>query len=361
MSSKWILVIIFFTSSVILLVVFLNFKNKDFPNTEICEPYFSSIEEELFIAGRIIPEEEITITPQVSGIIEKVYVKEGELLKKGDIIASIKVVPNLQEFYQTLGTVKNSETNLKYTKVEFERNKGLYDKHVISAAEFQRFEMNYEMAKIAYKNAVNNHQIVATGFAGKSRDNIKIKSTTNGSLLRLHIDEGDQVINSNIFNSGTPVATIADLSLVNFDGKVNESKVAQLKIGMPLEITINTKSNLKFKADLYFISPKKDKNSKSVQFRIKARIKNDQNYSIPAYYGAMASIILERKHNVLVVPEKCLQFYSNTKRPYVVVENTANELEKKDVETGISNGIIVEIKSGISLQDKVLPLKIVDQ
>lgn len=308
----------------------------------------------VIVTGKVIPEDEINIKPQISGIIDKIYLDEGVEVKAGDLIAVIKVVPNEQSLNQAAGRVRNAELALNNAKIEYDRNKALFDKGVISSQDFNNQQLTYDQAIQELKNSRADYQIIRKGSAGGSSSaNTNIRATVSGTILEIPVEEGDQVIQSNNFNDGTTIATIADMNKMIFEGEVDEAEVGKLNIGMPLEISLGALEKNKFDAELKFIAPKGVEEEGAVQFKIEGDlVVNDSTY-VRAGYSANASIVLEEKKDVLALKEALLQFDKETEKPYVEVETGENEFERKELELGVSDGIDVEIVSGLDEGDKV--------
>ena len=302
----------------------------------------------------MIPQDEVEIKPQISGIIDRIYKEEGDQVKAGDLIAVIKVVPNEQSLNQSAGRVRNAELSLNNSKIEFERNKALYERGVISNQDYNNLKLTYERAQQELKNARADYQIIRRGSAGGSASaNTNIRATVSGTLLEIPVEEGDQVIQSNNFNDGTTIATIADLGKMIFEGQVDEGEVGKLEIGMPLEISLGAIEDKKFDAVLRFVAPKGVEQAGAVQFKIEGDVTVDEGTVIRAGYSANASLILEKRDSILVIPEALLQFDNQTDKPYVEVSIGEQQFERRDVEIGISDGIIVEILSGLTEEDSV--------
>ena len=321
---------------------------------ETHKPFISSIEKKTVATGKVIPEDEIEIKPQISGIIEKIYKVEGDKVKAGDLIAVIKVVPNEQALYQARGRVNNAKVALNNAEIEYNRNKILFDKGVVSAQDFQNLQLQYEQAKLELENAQNDYQIILKGSAGGSSSaNTNIRATVDGTILEIPVEEGDQVIQSNNFNDGTTIATIADLGRMIFEGKVDEGEVGKLKVGMPLKISLGAIEDKEFDAKLKFIAPKGVEEAGAVQFKIEGDVEVDDDFMVRAGYSANASLTLEKKDSILVIPEALLQFDKETDKPYVEVAVGEQKFERRDIEIGISDGINVEIVSGLTEEDEV--------
>mgnify|MGYP003653648534 FL=1 len=306
------------------------------------------------VTGKVIPQDEIEIKPQISGIIEKVYLEEGALVNAGDLIATIKVVPNEQSLNQAKGRVNSANIALGNTKVEYDRNKSLFDKGVISSQDYNSLKLRYDQAVQELQNAQADYQIIRVGSAGGSSSaNTNIRATVAGTLLEIPVEVGDQVIQSNNFNDGTTIATIADMSKMIFEGEVDEAEVGKLKVGMPLEISMGALQDEKFNAKLKFIAPKGVEEEGAVQFKIEGDLVVSDTTNVRAGYSANAAIVLEEKKDVLSIKEALLQFDKETNKPYVEVETGENEFEKKELVLGVSDGIDVEIISGIDENAKI--------
>ncbi len=308
----------------------------------------------VIVTGKVIPEDEINIKPQISGIIDRIFLEEGVKVNAGDLIAKIKVVPNEQSLNQARGRVRNAEIALNNTKIEYDRNKALFDKGVISSQDFNNQQLQYDQAIQELDNAQSDYQIIRIGSAGGSATaNTNIRATVSGTILEIPIKEGDQVIQSNNFNDGTTIATIADMTKMIFEGEVDEAEVGKLHVGMPLEINLGALEKDKFDAKLKFIAPKGVEEEGAVQFKIEGDlVVNDSTY-VRAGYSANASIVLEEKKDVLSIKEALLQFDKETEEPFVEVEVAQNEFERRDIELGISDGIDVEVVSGVDEDAKI--------
>ncbi|WP_405410574.1 efflux RND transporter periplasmic adaptor subunit [Maribacter sp. Asnod1-A12] len=312
------------------------------------------ITNKVVVTGKVIPQDEIEIKPQISGIIQKVYLEEGVQVKAGDLIATIKVVPNEQSLNQARGRVNNAKISLSNTKIEYDRNKTLFDKGVISSQDFNALQLRFDQATQELQNAQADYQIIRVGSAGGSTSaNTNIRATVTGTLLEIPVEVGDQVIESNNFNDGTTIAFIADMSKMIFEGEVDEAEVGKLKVGMPLEISMGALQDEKFNAKLKFIAPKGVEEEGAVQFKIEGDLVVSDSTNIRAGYSANAAIVLEEKKDVLSIKEALLQFDKETNKPYVEVETGDNEFEKRELELGVSDGIDVEIVSGIDEDSKI--------
>ena len=314
----------------------------------------NNIVNKVVATGKIIPKEEIEIKPQITGIISKIYLEEGVLVKKGDLIAKVRVVPNEQSINSASGRISNIRIRLSNAKVAYDRSKALYDKGVIARAEFENAELTYNSSKQELRNAQSDLQIIRRGFAGSGGSaNTNIRATVSGTILEIPVEEGDQVIQSSNFSTGTTIASIADMSNMIFEGQVDEAEVGKLKLDMDLDISVGAIEDKKFLAKLNFIAPKGKEENGAIQFKIEGDVKTDKESNVRANYSANASIIIEKRDSVLSIREALLQYDKKTKKPYVEIEKEENEFEKVDVELGVSDGINVEVLSGISEDDNI--------
>ena len=333
---------------------FIKSNSKSAITYETKKPFTSNIEKKTVATGKLIPKDEVEIKPQISGIIDKIYLEEGVKVKAGDLIATIKVVPNEQALNQAKGRVRNAEIALSNVNIEYTRNKSLFDKDVISSQDFNSWQLQYDQAVQELDNAKADYRIIRLGSAGGSSSaNTFIRATVDGTILEIPVREGDQVIESNNFNDGTTIAAIADLGKMIFEGKVDEGEVDKLALGMPLEISLGAIEDRKLDAKLKFIAPKGTEESGAVQFKIEGDVDVDGSFTVRAGYSANASMILEKKDSIMVLPEALLQFDKETDEPYVEIMVGDQQFERKDIEIGISDGVNVEIVSGLSEEDEV--------
>jgi len=318
------------------------------------QPTKETIVNKVVATGKVIPQEEVEIKPQISGIIQKIYMEEGQIAKSGDLIAVIKVVPNEQALNQARGRVRNAELALNNVKIEYDRNKTLFDKGVIASQDFNNLQLQYDQAEQELENAKADYRIIRQGSAGGSTSaNTNIRATVDGTILEIPVEEGDQVIESNNFNDGTTIATLANLGKMIFEGMVDEAEVGKLETGMPLNITMGAVQDKELDAKLKFIAPKGIEEQGAVQFKIEGDVAVDTTFSIRAGYSANAAIVLEKKDSVLAIKESLLQFDPETEEPFVEVMTGEDSFEKRDIETGVSDGIFVEVLSGVSEDDKI--------
>jgi len=305
--------------------------------------------------GSILPLEEVLIKPNISGVIEEVFVEGGDYVKSGDLLCRIKVVPNLNALNDARNAIDEAKIGLDDQLRNLERQKGLFAKGVISKVDLERAQVTYDQAKQSYGAARKRYDIVKTGTAKGfgNAANTQIRATVSGMVLEVPVEVGNQVIESNNFNEGTTIAAIADVDKMIFEGKVDESEVGKIKENLPLEITVGAIENTVFDAVLDYIAPKGKEENGAIQFEIKGTMKKQDSVFIRAGLSANASIILARADSVLAVKEALVQFDDETKKPFVELEKGDQEFERQDIELGISDGIFVEVKSGVSTDDKI--------
>ena len=347
-------VVILFFGVVFAIGYFIRTNAKSLVEYETKTPQILSIENKIVVTGKVIPEDEVEIKPQISGIIEKLFVEEGDLVSNGNLLAKVKVVPNEQSLNTAKGRLSNARLVLRNAEVEYERNKILFNKEIISRQSFDNIELSYNQAKQNVENAKSDLEIIQLGSTGGSKiANTNIRAIVQGTILEIPVKEGDQVIESNTFNAGTTIATIADLNKMIFEGKVDEAEVAKLVIGMPLKVTLGAMEDIEFDAQLKFIAPKGNEEQGTVQFKVEGDVFLDDKVVVRAGYSANASLVIEKKDSIMAIPEALLQFDKETNKPYVEIESNKGNFLRKKIRTGISDGINVEILSGIELGDKI--------
>ena len=314
----------------------------------------TSIEKKTVITGKVIPEDEVEIKPQIQGIIETLFVEEGDKVNTGDLLAKIKVVPNEQSLNTAEGRLANSRIILKNAEIDFKRNKDLFDKGIISKQDFDNIQLRYNQSVQDVSNAISDLQIIRLGSKGGAASaNTNIRATVPGTVLEIPVEEGFQVIASNSFNAGTTIATIADLNKMIFEGKVDEAEVGKLIVGMPLEVNLGAIEDQSLEAKLKFIAPKGNEEQGAVQFIIEADLFLNDSIFVRAGYSANASLILERKDNVMAISESLLQFDRETDSPYVEILVADQKFERRDIEIDLSDGVNVEVISGLSEKDQI--------
>ncbi len=343
--------------SVILAVIKINKSNstpiKKYKTDQLKK---TNIVNKVVATGKVIPSEEVEIKPQIAGIVDRIVVEEGQIVKSGDLLAKVRVVPNIEALNAANNEIKNARLTFDNTKIQFDRNEQLFKKGVIARQEFENSQLSYNNAKQRLSNAQSNMDIIKKGTTAGlgSATNTNIRATSSGMIVEIPVKKGYQVIQSNSFNAGTTIATIADMNEMIFEGKVDEAEVDKLKLGMNLDITIGAIEDQKFSATLNFIAPKGMEESGAIQFKVKGDLKLDSvKTMVRAGYSANASIIIEKKDSIYAVKEALLQYHKETNKPFVEIETEGGKFEKKNIELGISDGINVEVLSGITEDDKI--------
>ena len=333
---------------------FITSNNKALVPFETTKMMKATIENKIVATGKVVPEDEVEIKPQIAGIIDKILVKEGDKVKAGDLLVKIKVVPNEQTLNSAEGRVKSSKIILSNSEIEFKRNKSLFLKEIISEQEYNNIELQYNQSLQNLKNAESDLQIIKLGSSdGSSVTNTNVRATITGTILEIPVKKGDQVIQANTFNQGTTIATIADLNIMIFEGKVDEGEVSKLKQEMDMIINLAAIEDKNYPAKLKFIAPKGIEESGAVQFKIEADVYLDDEYFVRAGYSANASIITDKRNEVDALNEAVIQYDLETKKPYVEIEIGDQEFERREIVLGLADGINVEIISGLKKDEKV--------
>ncbi|MCX2719049.1 efflux RND transporter periplasmic adaptor subunit [Lentiprolixibacter aurantiacus] len=337
-------------------MVYLYQKNAEDPITYQTEkPSTQTIIKKTVATGSILPLEEVLIKPNISGVIEEVYVEGGDYVKSGDLIARIKVVPNLAALNDARNAIDAAKISFDDQRRNYTRQQSLFEKGVISQQDLERAQVAFDQSRQTLEAANKRFDIVKTGTTKglSNAANTLIRSTVSGMVLDVPVEMGNQVIESNNFNEGTTIAAIADVDKMIFEGKVDESEVGKIREDLPLEITVGALENITFDAVLDYIAPKGKEENGAIQFEIKGTLKKLDTVFIRAGLSANASIILDRADSVLALKEALIQFDQETKKPFVEVATGDQQFERREVELGISDGIYVEIKSGISQDDEI--------
>ena len=351
---KIILGIVLLLLLVVVLKYFKDSNTEDVVDYETELPFYTTLDTKIVATGKLNPEEEIELKPQISGIVDKILVEEGDLVQKGDLIAKIRVVPNEQSLVSAQSRIKTAKFSYDNAKTLFDRNKSLYEKGVISRQDFENNELSLNQAQENYTQAQNDYQIIRQGsISGGGSANTNIVAQIPGTILEIPVREGDQVIQSNNFNAGTTIATVADMSKMIFEGKVDESEVGKLEEGKEIKVILGAINEKEFPAKLTFVAPKGVEESGAVQFVIKADVTVESSHKIRAGYSANAEIEVESKDSILVIREALLQFNRITEKPFVELLTNDGSFRTKNVEIGISDGINIEITEGLDEADRI--------
>ncbi|WP_320110541.1 efflux RND transporter periplasmic adaptor subunit [Draconibacterium orientale] len=338
--------------------------NKSKKKTDYFEnknPFYSDVVMKTVATGSVVPRFEIEIVPQVSGIIDELFVEAGDKITKGQVVARIKIIPDMVTLNSAETRVNRAKIGFEDAQIDYDRQQKLFDKEVISYEEFKAAKVAYDSAKEELTAAENNLELIKNGVTKKAATatNTLVRSTINGMVLDVPVEEGNSVIQANTFNAGTTIASVADMSDMIFEGNVDETEVGKIREGMPIELEIGAIDKEKFAAVLEYISPKGVEENGAIQFEIKANVKLKEGQFIRAGYSANANIVLERKDNVMVIPEGLLQFENDSSFVEVNVGSAEEpNYEKRWVHTGLSDGINIEITEGLKADDKVKGEKI---
>ena len=304
------------------------------------------------VTGKVQPRDEVNVKPQISGIIAELYKEAGQPVKEGEIIAKLKVIPDMSSLSSVQSRVRLSELNLKQAQTNFDREKALYDKQLVSADEYDKVAQALQQAKEELKAAKETLEIVRDGVSSsnKSGSSTLIRSSVSGLILDIPVKVGNTVINSNSFNDGTTIATVADMDDLIFDGNIDETEVGRLSVGMPVKITVGALQDVVFDASLEYIAPKATESGGTNLFEIKASLRVPEDITVRSGYSANAEIVLQRAAQVLSIAESALQFEGDQTYVYVLGDKG---YERRDVKTGLSDGVNIEIKEGLSPGEKV--------
>jgi HlyD family secretion protein len=385
-------VLVLVAMGIFVVYYFINQEEDIQEDIELVFPKMDSIIKKTVATGSIVPLKEVAVKPAVSGIIDKLFFEAGQEVKVGDVIAKIKVIPNMTNLTNVQNNLEQAKLTLDMREREMKRQKQLFDDGVIAEREYMSAKDDYDLAKNQVSATAESLIIVREGTSSRSSSTLTlIKATTSGIILDIPVKEGANVIESNTFNEGTTIATIADLSNMIFEGKVDEAEVGKLKKGMDLVLTIGAIDNEKFDAKLDFIAPKGIIEEGAIKFPIKADVELKNNQFIRAGYSANADIVLERKDNVLVIEEAWLQSGDRNKEKeesknkenskksdakntkgngkqdsikkedrnsksdalYVEIQTGDATFEKRYLTLGLSDGIHIEVLKGLKLGDKI--------
>ncbi len=314
---------------------------------ELDSAFYADIVYKTVAAGSIVPRKEIAVKSQVSGVIEELYVEAGQIVEEGALIAKVKIIPDVVQLNNAEQQVKQAMINFKNAEKELTRQKELFDQRVISEFDYNQFLLQYNLASQSLEAAENNLELIKEGASKKTgvSSNL-VTATADGMVIDVPVKEGFFIIETNTFSEGTTIASIANMNEMIFEGKVDEAEVGKIKEGMELSLRIGALDQKTFDAILEYISPKGLEEEGAIQFQIRAAVQLDPNTFLRAGYSANADIVLDSREKVLAIKESNLIFEED--KQYVEVSLGENQFERREVKTGLSDGINIEILSGIS-------------
>lgn len=330
---------------------------------EVEKVTIGNVEKNTVATGKVDPRNEILIKPQMSGIIAEIYKQAGDKVNAGDIIAKIKVIPDMVSLNSAESRVQRAEIAMAQSEKNYNRDKKLYEDKVISREEFEKTDLQYKNDKEEMKAAKDNLSLVRDGISSNKSQisNTLVRSTITGTILDVPVKVGNSVIQSNSFNDGTTIATVANMSDMLFVGKLDETEVGRIKVGMPMDITIGALQDQKLTATLEYVSPKGKEENGAIMFEMKAAVKVPKDVFVRAGYSANAEILLTRQTDMLTIPESCVEFSGDTSFVYVLKTKEPQVFEKRRVKLGLSDGIKIEVKSGLKLKDQLRGAEVLEK
>ncbi len=336
--------------------VFLYQKSQEVPVVyETTKPFVTDIVKKTIATGKILPRKEIEIKPQVSGVVDQLFVEAGDEVKKGDLIARIELIPDMEHLNRAESQLESAQISYENAESEVNRQKALVEKGLVSEVEYQKFVLQYQLQKEAVRSAENNVALIKEGVSKQSGKVANmVKATVAGKVLDVPVETGSFVIETNTFNEGTTIANIADMTDMIFEGKLDEAEVGKVHEGMPLILNIGAIDGERFDAELEYISPKGIEEEGAVKFEIRAAIQLPEDTSLRAGYSANADIVIEQKKQVLAVNEGNLVIEDGV--TYVELSKGDQVFERKEIKTGISDGINIEVVSGLEESDEIKKL-----
>jgi HlyD family secretion protein len=333
--------------------VFLWSKSQQKPVVyQLDTPVKMTIVKKTVATGKVIPRREIEVKSQVSGVVEKLYVVAGQTVKKGTTIARISLRPNMISVSQAEAQVQSARTSLKNQALDLQRYKGLLQQKLISDLEFNKHQTDYQLQEEAVAAAENTLLLLKTGQS-RNASNVSnmIPATIDGTVLDVPNKEGAFILETSTFQAGTTLATLADMTDMIFEGLVDESEVGKLKQGMELVLNVGALQGKPFRATLEYVAPKGVTDQGTIKFTIRAAVTLDKELFLRSNYSANADIVLDRRENVLAINEADLII--EDKKSFVEVETAPQQFEKREIKTGLSDGINIEVVSGLAETDKI--------
>ncbi|MBR5394105.1 MAG: efflux RND transporter periplasmic adaptor subunit [Bacteroidaceae bacterium] len=323
---------------------------------QISTVQLKDLQKSTIVTGKIEPRDEVNIKPQISGIIAELYKEPGQMVRKDEVIAKVKVIPDMSSLSSAENRVRLAEINLAQAETDFKRMQKLYEEKVISAEDYEKSEVALKQAKSESTNSRDALNIVREGISlsNAKMSTTLVRSTVDGLVLDIPVKVGNSVILSNSFNDGTTIATVADMQNLIFRGNIDETEVGRIVEGMPVTITVGAVPGLKIAARLEYISPKGRESNGANQFEIKAALSVPDSVTLRSGYGANAEIVLERMEKAVCVPEAALEFQGDSTFVYVLTDSVPRQkFERRAVQTGLSNGIDIYVSRGVKVGEKV--------
>ena len=327
------------------------------------EASYGDLRKTTVLTGKIEPRNEVNVKPQISGIISEIVKEAGQTVQAGEVIAKVKVIPDMSQLSSAQSRLRLADINLKQAKTDYERERVLYDKGLVSADEYDKINQTYQQAREERAAAEDNLEVVRDGVSRSNANasSTLIRSTITGVILDIPVKVGNSVILSNTFNDGTTIATVANMGDLIFRGNIDETEVGQVTTGIPMKITVGALQNLHFDAHLEYIAPKAVDNNGANQFEIKAAVTIAGQNRMRSGYSANAEIVLAEARHVLTVPESTIEFSGKDTFVYVVKGSGKDQTyERRAVKTGLSDGVNIEIKSGLRAGEHVRGPQTVD-
>ena len=325
-------------------------------------PQTQDIRRTTIITGKIEPRNEVNVKPQISGIISELLKEPGQRVQQGEVIATVKVIPDMGQLSSAESRVRLADINLRQAEADYARTDQLHRQQLVSDEEHEKARQQLSQAREEKAAAVDALQVVRVGVSrsNASASSTLIRSTISGIILDIPVKVGNSVINSNTFNDGTTIATVANMQDLIFRGNIDETEVGQLHTGVPMRITIGALQDLSLDATLEYISPKATEAGGANQFEIKAAVvlasaEGSDGIVLRSGYSANAEIVLAEANQVLAVPESAITFEGDSTFVYVATGANGQEAqyERRPVTTGLSDGVNIEVKSGLTTADRV--------
>ncbi len=325
-------------------------------------PTVKDLRKTTVVTGKIEPRNEVNVKPQISGIISDIYKQAGQTVSAGEVIAKVKVIPDMNQLSSAQSRVRLAAINARQSKIDYDRVKVLYDKGLVSGDEHEQKRKALQQAQEEVRAANDNLEVVRDGVSSQNANTSStlIRSTISGLILDVPVKVGNTVILSNTFNDGTTIATVANMGDLIFRGNIDETEVGHIVPGMPMKITIGALQDEKLSASLEYISPKAVESNGANEFELKAAVHGVGGTRIRSGYSANAEIVLKEVRQALCVPESAIEFSGNNTYVYIVGGPAeARTFTRRKVTTGLSDGINIQIISGLKKNEKVRGPKIV--